>query len=752
MIPFEGTTLPVPCAENACPWPFQATLSALFACGLYALAATAGAQPATETIPPQNDDGEPPPTAGDTSSPQVLDPIVVSVSRKEQALSDVPRAVLVIDRETIERYTRQSSNLSTTLGKLIPGFGLPVFQNSTRSLTLRGREALLLIDGVPLASNAGFGRELSNFDPNIIERIEVLYGPTALYGNGATGGVIQFFTKAASKRALETTLEAGVRTSINDEAFSKDSTSYRTVGTLTGTTNAFDYVGSISLESANGFFDADGKRIAPSGLDDSDDLNLFGKLGFDLSDTQRLEATVNYTNLTFNAFDFVAVSTDGASLAVRRPVSYREEPHQENLFANLVYSDTDLYGNALKLQAYYRETDLVQLGSDLRGLPLPAFFPSVWQTSLDTDEIGFRGDITRDLFDRASLTLGADYSDQFNSTPLLVSSEAVFGATSRFDASTTRQQAPQFDLRNTGVFVQGNLDITDDLVLSGGVRYDRFAFDIEPFDPPFDIPGVRPGGSGSADGVSLNAGVSYALTPTVTAFVSFAQGFSLPDISIAARQVAPGVPIDTSALVEPVEVDSYEAGIRGSLGITAFSLAGFYAESDDGEAVGIDPTTGTGRTQRAPQRNYGVEAALQVFPTDALEFGLSVSWQEGENDVDNDGDFDALSSLEVPPVKVSITGQYQATPDLDLGFQVLVAGDRSRAFDDGVDGFEVDGYTTVDLRAGYRLPVGGLELQVTNLFNEDYLPAESQSRLGFTANRRFAAPGRALALTYRTTF
>jgi iron complex outermembrane receptor protein len=87
-----------------------------------------------------------------------------------------------------------------------------------------------------------------------------------------------------------------------------------------------------------------------------------------------------------------------------------------------------------------------------------------------------------------------------------------------------------------------------------------------------------------------------------------------------------------------------------------------------------------------------------------------------------------------------------------LTSQVLVAGDRSRAFDDGVDSFRIEGYTTVDLGASYDTRVGRLELQVLNLFDNFYLPVESQSRFGNTANRRFAAPGRTLALTWSQAF
>ncbi|MEM9240576.1 MAG: hypothetical protein AAF922_16250 [Pseudomonadota bacterium] len=47
---------------------------------------------------------------------------------------------------------------------------------------------------------------------------------------------------------------------------------------------------------------------------------------------------------------------------------------------------------------------------------------------------------------------------------------------------------------------------------------------------------------------------------------------------------------------------------------------------------------------------------------------------------------------------------------------------------------------------------GQLSFQVTNLFNEFYLPLESTTRVGGTANRRFAAPGREMVVNYSVEF
>ena len=167
----------------------------------------------------------------------------------------------------------------------------------------------------------------------------------------------------------------------------------------------------------------------------------------------------------------------------------------------------------------------------------------------------------------------------------------------------------------------------------------------------------------------------------------------------------------------------------------------------------MDPATGSGQTVRAPQRNYGFEFEAQRAFTDTINAGIGVSWNEGENDRNDDGDFEALSSLTVLPLKVTLQADWQATQRLNLNGSVFYLGDRDDAFDDGVDNYEAEGYVTTDIGATYAFDNGGeLSMQVTNVLNEEYIPLESQSRFLATADRRFAGPGRELAINYAYTF
>ncbi len=111
-----------------------------------------------------------------------------------------------------------------------------------------------------------------------------------------------------------------------------------------------------------------------------------------------------------------------------------------------------------------------------------------------------------------------------------------------------------------------------------------------------------------------------------------------------------------------------------------------------------------------------------------------------------------LGSVQIPPLKVSLTSAWRPIDGLELTGQLLFAGDRDRARAARVDNFELQSYTTIDLGAAYDLGWGSIALNITNLLNDFYLPVESQSRFGATADRRFAGPGRVGALTLTSRF
>jgi iron complex outermembrane receptor protein len=133
-----------------------------------------------------------------------------------------------------------------------------------------------------------------------------------------------------------------------------------------------------------------------------------------------------------------------------------------------------------------------------------------------------------------------------------------------------------------------------------------------------------------------------------------------------------------------VLVDNYEIGIRGNWNSRQATLAGFFNSLDLEEDFEV--TDETLRTIRAPQRVYGLEASLNWQPGGHWQLGGIATLLDGENDEDIDGDYIALNSITIPPLKLTPYLEHQTTPGWQNRLQLLYSGNRDRVFEDDVDG------------------------------------------------------------------
>ena len=699
---------------------------------------------------------------------ETIDTIVVTSSRRDQSIYDIPRSVRVIDGDTLDVLLDQTSNVQEILGKAIPGFAPPVTEGSAGSLTLRGRDPLYLIDGIPVATNTNFSRFLDKFDPLSIERVEVVYGPTALYGAGATGGVIQFFTQEPADGELEFQVGAQVRSYVtSDDAFDSDGISPKINASVSGRINDwFSLVLHGSYEEVNGTYRAEGDLLTGRSQF-ADDTTLFAKLRFDLAPSQTLTATINQTRLepTDRFFELSRVDAgDGTIIAGESafPFSYAQPPTNEFLFTSLSYAHDKLLGGALTALLYTSESEFLNPGSDIRaglqrfGGPFPDSWPGLWQSGRKTDETGLRAQYVRDIGDRFNLAVGMDYNEADSDSLLPVSTEAGFDETLFFDAAEQRVQTPPYTLDAIGAFAEVGVTLTDRLSLSGGLRWDEFDYEvIGPYDVVFTfVPGTRPGGSGSSDGTSFNIGANFDFTSSLGAFLNYSEGFTIPSLGFIGNNVAPGVPVSDSDLVEPIITESIEVGVRGVAGDVSYLLAAYYTESDFSTTVAIDPVTGVATRDRAPVEIQGIEVSASWAASDRWSLDASLAWVDGEIDPEDDDNFIALSTQDIPPLKLSLQPRYTLSDRWSFFGQILYVGDRDDGFEDGTDANPAEGYTLVDLGFNFAVEAGdfgtgSLSVQIANAFNEEYVPPGEAT---FIPGRIFSGPGRSLTVSYQHRF
>ena len=129
-----------------------------------------------------------------------LEEIVVTATKTEKEIEDVPGSVTVITAEEMELR-----NMDTVDDALSDIKGIFTKRNkglmdSTSSVNMRGfkgnQYTLVLLDGQPLNDAYTGGVEWGSLPVENIERIEVIRGAaSALYGGNAMGGVINIIKK-----------------------------------------------------------------------------------------------------------------------------------------------------------------------------------------------------------------------------------------------------------------------------------------------------------------------------------------------------------------------------------------------------------------------------------------------------------------------------------------------------------------------------------------------------------------------------
>ncbi|HBO71699.1 MAG TPA: TonB-dependent receptor, partial [Acinetobacter sp.] len=147
-----------------------------------------------------------------TEKTATLDTIVVTASRSEQKISEVPARINIIEPKILEQ-----SPIASLPQLLETDASINMVQSGgygqSASIFLRGTNSnhtLLLRDGVRLNSNTSGAASLPFIDTTDIKQIEVLKGPASvLYGADAIGGVVQLISKTPEKTSAFITGEIG---------------------------------------------------------------------------------------------------------------------------------------------------------------------------------------------------------------------------------------------------------------------------------------------------------------------------------------------------------------------------------------------------------------------------------------------------------------------------------------------------------------------------------------------------------------
>lgn len=654
-----------------------------------------------------------------------LKEVVVSASRKQETLDEVPSSITIVGPKELAAQKGISNNIADILANAVPGLGFSANQTGNTGQTLRGRNLLVMIDGIPQSTPLrNGGRDIRTIDPSAIERVEVIKGATAIYGNGADGGLINYITKKADKTKAfsgQTTLGA------NTQLKSAQHTGGLNIGQLfTGSYKKFDFVVSGNYEQSGVYKDAKGEVISPEyGLGETQQWNGFAKIGYDINSRNRLELMYNFYSSQQRSDYILKNGKYGDSAAIGIPGKRLGEPEGTpyNHNASLHYSSEQLIGATdLDVNVYMQRFRTVYSWGPT--------FENGGQSEIRSKKQGLRINFNTPFSFGSNydlqLAYGLDYMNDITTQPL----------------TDGRTWVPDMDMKNYAPYAQIKTTFFQHLVLKAGARLENINIEVPDYvtvksqnrvTGAFTEGGVAvKGGNMSYNALVYNAGLRYNKIRYFKPFVSYSQSFSVMELGRILRAAQQ----NTVALLqtEAVIAHNYEAGFSSSLG--PVDLEGSYYISTSKLGSSFLEKNGKFEILRSPERVHGFEIAADAKVLRNVWLGASYSFTEGKRDANDNGKYgdteDAyLGSDRISPSKTTAYIRYQPIPQWSVRLQMLNAGKRNHFTPvNGLYSYgtgPVTGFTTFSFFSNLDLTAhNSLSIGIDNLFNADYYPVISQ--------------------------
>jgi len=662
------------------------------------------------------------------AEPQALSPVVVTATRTERLLLDVPASVDVIDRESI-RDAQLRVNLSESLLQ-VPGVVVLNRQNYAQDLqiSIRGfgsrstfgvRGVRLYVDGVPASFPDGQG-QVSHFPLNAAERIEVLRGPfSALYGN-SSGGVI----------ALTTDLKPQPTRFEPSAAYGSNSTwriGLNGVGGEQPNAFAFDV----------GRFRTDGERDHSAARRDTATIR-----------TLFLDSPLGEVRISLNAMD-MPESQDALGLTRAQMEADPDQASPVALQFNTRKTTRQATAGAeirSRLGASATLTTAMWVGkrgvTQFQAIPVATQAPANHPGGvIDFDRV-FGGADLRASFETGPVTthVGIEAEtldeDRRGYENFIGTTLGVLGALRRNEKNTINSVDP---------YVQTEWRISEAWQLHAGVRASEVRFKSE----DHYIVGTNGDDSGSTSFSAVNPTVGLVFKPLkeMSLYTSYGRGFETPTLNELAYRADGSAGVNTS--LRAARSNNFEAGVKNlwTSGLrTTFAL--FTIETKDDIVVstnagGRSAFSNVGRTRRD-----GVEASLLWQPSEALSFIASLAAIDARFDTDfltcgpppcTTPTVPVAKDNKLPGVPAR-TGYLEAkyrNPIADVAIEVRA---QSKLYVNDINSDQASGYAVANLSLAHTFQVGSTKprvfARVDNLFDRQY----AGSVIVNEANARYFEP------------
>lgn len=608
---------------------------------------------------------------------------------------------LSITAEDIEQF--QANDLADVFRES-PSVSVGGSVGVAQKIFIRGLEDAYLnvtVDGAQQTSTLFHHIGRVTLDPDLLKQIDVQAGAgEATSGPGAIGGSIRFKTKDAQD-LLRGDEQFGGR--VKASYFSNEGTRYS--GSLYGKlSDSWGLLGYYSTVDRDNFEDGDGNEVLGTAADQ--DLVFLKASGY-IADNQYLSISAEQRD---EEGEFSArpnwVVLEGAPL-------YPSEAERDTYVANYRFDHGALV---------FLEATAYQTSSSFRG--------GRFDFLSDIDTYGFDIRNTSDISNHV-FTYGIDYrKDEVESGP----------------GVGPVQNAEEGSVM--GIYAQAHSNITPELLLSYGVRYDDFDFQQQILIDDYYGTPVTDEPSGLDDNeLSFNVGLEYQLTEAWTLGLGYAEaargkqigdGFTLDeylydgeDVPVVASDVVPETVTNIEASIEysannlNARLSAYESTINDVL-FSGYQGNSVFNNIGDLESSGVE--FNLAYRWDSVDVYFGFSSVdVELMPREGL---YSVPY----NSIDINGyEFVGLGNSRGDTWVLG--ADYTVTADISVGFNITMVDDINidtlhqaleNGWTDSLYSLNKADYTLVDIYGEWEVINDlRLNLAVTNLFDEAYIDHSS---------------------------
>ncbi|MGW8313391.1 MAG: TonB-dependent receptor [Desulfuromonadales bacterium] len=608
--------------------------------------------------------------AAELQSPlTVMHEIVVTATRQEEALSDVPANVTVVTEQEIAQSPAQTI---PELLRSVPGVVVNDIAGNGRIYTidLRGfgetasLNTLVLVDGRRINQADLSGVDWTLIPKDLVKRIEIVRGGrgSVLYGDNASGGVINIITKQGTGKLA-----------VTGDLFAGSYDTYQGNALVSGS------IDQLGLAVNGNYLDSDGYR------DNSDTLAKDAGLSLNYQATDLL--TLNF-NSGYHKDD---TSMPGGLFKsdLDNGLSRRATLTPDN------YADTKDWYLQGGLQYYLTDDSYLDLGLSKRKRDATFYYFSSFgnftgDTEIDTWTLSPQFFMEKQLFDRdTKILLGFDYEK---------TDEDITNATSSGSASYDMSRS------SYGYFTHWEVAATENLALSGGVRKDRAKFDFKANE------------AGYSDSLDMSQsvytlGANYQFMENSSVYASYAKSFRYPVIDEFFNFNFNTVNDSLNAQ----DSDDFEAGMRLQFDSGLFVGLNLFRIVTKDE-IYFDPLTFANENLDGDSVRQGIELSASKEIQGIL---LRGSYTYRHTDIDG-GQYDGNQMPNVPKHQFTVGALKTFFNRVQLDITGTFIGKRRYISDfDNSLGYQ-DDYFYLAGKLSYLLSRGAAYIAVYNILDQKY--------------------------------